>query len=107
MSDTATRFVGPTLLTNTTATLYTVPALTIAILRNIHIANTSGTAATVKLSIGVDAAGSRLLGDLSVAANGTYDWSGFMPVAAAETIRGHSGTTNVLAITISGVLVDV
>lgn len=105
MTDTAARVIGPTLLTNSTATLYTVPGGTTAILRLIHIANTSGTAATVKLSIGTDAAGTRLLGDYSVTANGTYDWSGFLPVASGEVIKGHSGTNNVLNITVGAVLV--
>lgn len=105
MTDSASRVVGPILLTNSSVTLYTVPAATIAILLRIHIANTSGTAATVKLSIGADAAGTRLLGDKSVAANDTYDYSTFLPLTAAEEIRGQSGTTNVLTITISGVLV--
>lgn len=105
MTDTAARIIGPILLTSSSVTLYTVPGATTAILRNIHIANTSGTAATARLSIGADAAGTRLLGDLSIPANSTYDWSGFMPVAAVETIRGQSGTTNVLTITVSGVLV--
>lgn len=105
MTDTAIRFVGPMLLTNAEVTLYTVPASSVAILRSVHIANTSGTAATAKLSIGADAAGTRWLGDLSIPANSTYDWSGFLPLAAAETLRGYSGTTNVLAITVGGVRV--
>ena len=105
MTDTASRIIGPMLLTNSSATLYTVPGGTTAIVRLIHIANTSGSAATVKLSIGADAAGTRFLGDLSIAANGTYDWSGFLPVEAAELIKGHSGTNNVLNITVAAVLV--
>jgi hypothetical protein len=105
MTDAAARIVGPMLLTNSTVTLYTVPAATQAIVRSIHIANTSGTAATVKLSIGADAAGTRLLGDFSIPANGTYDWSGFIPLNATELLKGHSGTTNVLSITVSAVLV--
>lgn len=105
MTDTAVRPVGPILLTNSTVTLYTVPTASTLIIRSIHIANTSGTAATAKLSIGADAAGTRWLGDYSVPANGTYDWSGFLTLIAAETLRGQSGTTNVLTITVSGVLV--
>lgn len=105
MTDTASRIVGPTLLTNTTATLYTVPGSTQAILRNIIIANTSGTAATARLSIGVDAAGTRILPEVSIPANSIFEWSGFLVMEAAETLRGHSGTTNVLAITVSAVLV--
>lgn len=103
MADVPKRLAGPVLLTNSTATLYTVPGSTTTIIRNIHIANTSGSAATVKLSIGADAAGTRLLGDLSIPANGTYDWSGFAVMEATELLKGHSGTTNVLTITVSGV----
>jgi hypothetical protein len=105
MTDTAARVVGPMLLTNASVTLYTVPASTKAILRHIRIANTSGAAATARLSIGVDAAGTRILGDVSIPAASVYDWSGFLVMEAAETLRGQSGTTNVLAITVSGVLV--
>jgi hypothetical protein len=103
MSDTAVRLAGPTLLTGTEATLYTVPADTTAILRHIRLANSTATAATVRLSIGAYAAGTALLGDVSIPANGTYDWSGFAVLAAAETLRGSAGTTNALAVTVSGV----
>src|SRR5688500_17517623 len=105
MADLAARIIGPILLTNASVTLYTVPAVTQAIVRNIHIVNTSATAATATLSIGVDAAGTRLLSAVSIPANSAYDWSGFIVTEAAETIRGQSGTTNVLTITVSGVLV--
>ena len=105
MADTASRIVGPTLLTNSSVTLYTVPAATTVIVRNILIANTSATAATARLSIGADAAGTRILPDISIPANSVYDWSGFLVLAAAQVLAGQSGTTNVLAITISGVLV--
>lgn len=100
------RLVGPMLLTNAEQTLYTVPGATQAIIRSIHIANTSGGAATVKLSIGADAAGTRLLGDVSIAANVVYDWNGLLVMEAAETLRGQAGTTNVLAITVSGIEVS-
>lgn len=105
MADLAARIVGPILLTNSSVTLYTVPALTQAIVRNIIVANTSATAATARLSIGVDAAGTRILPEVSIPANSVYDWSGFLVMEAAETLRGQSGTTDVLAITVSGVLV--
>ena len=87
-------------------TLYTVPALTTAIIRNIHIANTTGSAATIKMSIGADAAGTRLLGDVSIPAAGTYDYDGFMVLAAAETLRATGGTNNALTVTVSGVEVS-
>jgi hypothetical protein len=105
MADTAARIIGPILLTNSSVTLYTVPGSTKAIVRNIIIANTSATAATARLSIGADAAGTRILPEVSIPANSVYDWSGFLVLNAGDTIRGQSGTTNVLAITVSGVLV--
>lgn len=105
MTDTPSRIVGPFSINNVEDTLYTVPGATTAIIRNIHIANTSGTAATLKLGIGADAVGTRLLGDVSIPANGTYDWSGFLVMAATETLRATAGTDNVLTITVSAVLV--
>ena len=105
MTDTASRIVGPFSVNNTEDTLYTVPGATTAILRNIHIANTTSSAATIKLGIGADAAGTRLLSDFSVPANGTYDWTGFLPMAATETLRATGGTDNALTITVSAVLV--
>jgi hypothetical protein len=103
MTDTAKRAAGPLLLTNAEQTLYTVPAAATFIVRHIRIANTSGTAATATLSIGADAAGTRLLSAKSIPANDVYDWTGFLVLAAGETLRGQAGTTNVLAVTVSGI----
>lgn len=103
MTDTAKRLGGPALVANSEGTLYTVPGVTTAILRNIHIVNTTATAATIKMSIGADAAGTRILGDLSIPANSVYDWSCFLVMAAAETLRATGGTNNALTATVSGV----
>src|ERR1700675_3252046 len=54
------RLVGPVALT--VATIYTVPALTKTIIRQIHLVNGTAGALTVTLSIGADAAGTRILG---------------------------------------------
>jgi hypothetical protein len=103
VSDTATRIAGPILMTTGAQTYYTVPANTTTIIRSIHIANTSGTAATATLSIGADAAGTRLLPAKSIAANEVYHLPCFIVLTAAETLRGLAGTTNVLTLTVSGV----
>lgn len=105
MSDAAARIVGPHSVNNTEDTLYTVPGATQAIIQNVHICNVTGSAATIKLSIGADAVGTRLLSDFSVPANGTYDWSTFQVLEATETLRATGGTDNALTITVSGVLV--
>lgn len=103
MADTAKRLAGPDDIPNSETTIYTVPSATTAVLRNIHIANTTGSAATIRLTIGATAVGTALLYDFSVPANGTYDWSGFLVMAATETLRATGGTNNALTVTVSGV----
>jgi len=103
MADTAKRLLGPSLLTGSEQTFYTVPGVTTAILRHLHFANTGVLPVTVKFSVGADAAGTRFIPDLSIPGNGTYDWSGFFVLNAAETLRGQAATTNVINVTASGV----
>lgn len=102
MPDTLKRLYGPALLTNAAATKYTAPAATKAVLRTIHVANTSASPATLFLSIGADAAGTRLFSGQSIPANGSLDWSGNVTLEAAEIVQAYSGTTNVLSLVISG-----
>jgi len=103
MADTAKRLSGPTLLTAAAVTQYTVPASTTAILRDIHVANETGTAATFTMSIGTDAAGKRLFMGFSIPGNQSFDWSGFIVMVAAEIIQAYSGTASALTLTTSGV----
>jgi hypothetical protein len=103
MADTQKRLSGPTLLTASAATQYTVPAATSAILRSIHVANETATAATFTMSIGTDGAGKRLFMGCSVAANDVLDWSGFIVLNTAEVVQALSGTASALTLTTSGV----
>jgi hypothetical protein len=103
MADTAKRLAGPTSLTASSATIYTVPGSTTAILRNIRVANTTGVVARLTVSIGADAAGTRIWSSVAIPANDALDWSGFMVLAAAETLRAYSDTASALTITVSGV----
>jgi hypothetical protein len=100
IGNTPKRMAGPVVGGVTEATLYTVPASTIAIVRNIHVCNTSGAAVTFKMGIGADAAGTRLFSDASVPANGVFDWDGFLMLAAAETLRWTAAAT--LTVVVSG-----
>lgn len=102
MADTAAR-VGPGLLSNSAATKLTVAAVTTFNMLTIHVANTSGTAATFTLSIGSDSTATELFTAVSVPANGALSWTGFIPVFTAEIIQAFSGTNNVLNLTIGGV----
>lgn len=103
MADTPVRIAGPTLLTGSAVTQYTVPASTTTILRDLRAANTTGTSASIFVSIGADAAGTRLWSGLFVPANGTLDWTGFIVLATGETFRAYSGTASALTLTASGV----
>ena len=106
MADTAKRLSGPTALTTSAATQYTVPGSTKAILRSIHVANESATERTFTLSIGTDGAGKRLFKDVPVAAGDSFDWSGFIVLDAAEVIQALASANTALTLTISGVEVS-
>jgi hypothetical protein len=103
MADTLKRLSGPASLTNSAATVYTVPGATVAVIRDINVANTTGSAATFTLSIGADAAGTRLFSAVSVPANSTLQRTGSVVLAAGETLQAYSGTNAALTLTVSGV----
>lgn len=105
MADASGRIYGPAQPGTTNSTLYTVSAGTVVV-RNIHICNTTGTAATISLAINGSAAtaANRWLSSISVAPNGTYDWSGFLHLSTTDTIQGLQGTASALTVTISGVI---
>lgn len=108
MARTPKRLAGPAQVSNAAATKYTVPALTKTIIRHIHVQNPSGSAATFTLSIGADAAGTRVLDAFSIpaAAAGVtasvVDWWVYYVVDAAEIVQAFSGTNNILTLTIDG-----
>lgn len=77
-----------------------------AIVRALHVANTTGAAATITLGLnaaGTLAAANHFLSAVSIPANSTYDWSGFQVLDTTGTIRALQGTTSALTVTISGV----
>lgn len=95
--------IGPLALTNAPATIYTAPVGTVLTMRNIHISNEGATAEQFTLSIGVDAAGSRLYRAVEIPGNGAFDWSGFLPVMAGEIVEAFASVSGQLTITIGGV----
>lgn len=103
MADTLKRVAGPVALTAAAATVYTAPASTTTTITSIHVCNETTTAATFNLAIGTDGANKRWVFGLSIIANGTYDWSGTMVLAAAEIVQAYSGTASALTLTMSGV----
>lgn len=102
MPRTPKRLYGPALVTNAAATKYTVPATTKTILRHIHVQNPTGSAVTFTLSIGADAAATRVFDAFSIAAGQVLDHMCYYTLEAAEIVQALAGTTNVLTLTIGG-----
>lgn len=96
------RFYGPAALTNAAATKYTVPANVKAILRHIHVANPSANPVDFTLSIGADAAATRLWDGYPIPADSYEDFFLYTPMDAAEIIQALGSVNAILVITISG-----
>ncbi len=106
MADASGRIYGPAQPGTTNATLYTVPAATTVVVRNIHVCNTTAANATISLATNGTAATAAncWLTALSVPANSSYDWSGFLHLSATDTLQALQGTASALTVTISGVI---
>lgn len=87
-----------TTLTTSSATLYTVPASTTAIVTNIVLTNITGTAATVTLNL--DGVG--LMTAVSLAANSATFIDLRQVLATTKTITGLAGTGSAITCHISG-----
>lgn len=102
MGKTAKRLAGPAQVSNAAATKYTVPALTTAIIRHIHVSNTSAGGVTFTMSIGADAAGTRIFDAYSIAAGAVLDHWCYYVLATGEILQAFAGTNNILTLTIDG-----
>lgn len=104
MTDTAVRLCGPTALTATATTQYTVPTSAQTILRNIHAINPDDSVeALFVMSLGTAAAETEIFRTI-IPPYGTLDWSGFMVIAESEIIQAAALTGDV-TLTVSGVVV--
>lgn len=103
MSGTPHRY-GPSFISNSVANIYTPPASTIyQVIRHIHIANKTGTAATFTLYIGAtggSASGTELFKDVSVAANGYVEYYPDHNMMSTDFLTGVSGTASALVIVV-------
>jgi len=108
MARTPKRLAGPAQVATGPATIYTVPALTKTIIRHIHVQNPSGSAVTLTLSIGADAAGTRIIDAFSIPAKAAgvtasiVDWFCYYVMEATEILTASSGTNNTLTIVVDG-----
>jgi hypothetical protein len=97
-----TRLHGPALVPNAAATIYTVPALTKTIVRYIHVQNPTGAAVTFTLSIGADAAGTRIYDAISIPAGTAFERFCYHVLSVGEILQRFAGTNNVMTLTIDG-----
>lgn len=108
MARTPKRLFGPAQLTNAAATKYTVPSATKTIVRHLHVENPSGAAVGFTLSIGADAAGTRLFDAYSIPAaaagvtGSVFDHYCYYILETTEIIQAFASTASVLVLTIDG-----
>lgn len=108
MSSKATRLSGPAQLAAAAATVYTVPAGAVTIVRSLHIQNPSGVAVNFTLSLGLDAAGKRLYDAYSIPAAGAgvtgnaIELPVYWVLNAAEVIQAFASAAGVLVLTLNG-----
>lgn len=108
MAGTLKKLAGPAYLPTSAADIYTPPASTIyTLIKQIHIANATGVAATASLFVGAtggSAAGTELLKAKSVPANDYIDlfFSPGLRLASTDFLTGLSGTATALTITVAG-----
>lgn len=107
MGKSVSRIYGPAQIATGPTTVYTVPAATLAVLRYVHLSNPSASPVTFTMSIGADAASTRIYATYSIpaAAAGVTDSvrqiNLNIPCTAAEIITLSAGTNNILVITIT------
>lgn len=103
MADNLVRIAGPSSLSESASTLYTVPADTTTTVVAIHVANQGSVEATFGLSVGTDGAGKRFFSDVRVPVGCAFDWAGTLVLAEAEVLQGLASVASTLTVTISGV----
>jgi hypothetical protein len=97
------RLAGPIQLTAAAVTRYTAPARTpAAVIDRIHLYNADSSARTVTISIGADAAGTRLYDAYSIPAASPYDVYGPFTLASGEIVQALADVTLKVTLTIDG-----
>lgn len=102
------RLFGPIQIATGPTTVYTVPALTKTILRQLHISNPSASPVTFTLSIGADGVTTRLWSTYSIPAaaagvtDSVRDIFLYIPMDVAEILTLSAGTNNILVIVGTG-----
>lgn len=97
---------GPAYIANAAANIYTPAASTIyTVLRHIHVANVTTSAATFSLYVGAtggSAGGTEIFKDYSVDAKRTFDWYCNRKMLSTDFLSGVASAATALVITVDG-----
>lgn len=96
------RLYGPALLAAAAATVYTVPTGRIAVIRNIHIVNPTAGDLTFTISIGADAAATRIFSAQAASAEDSYDSFAPFVLTAGEVLQAYASAAASLVLTVDG-----
>lgn len=105
-SGTPKRIAGPAYLANAAANIYTPPASTIwTLIRHIHVANVTTSAATFTLYIGLtggSAGGTELFKLVNVPANSYVDYYPYQVMLSTDFLSGLASAASTLTIVVEG-----
>ena len=100
MARTPTRLAGPALLTDSAATKYTAPAGG-ALVRSIHISN-PGATIDITISIGTDAAGTRIYDDFPFPADHAETFWCYHALTNGEIVQAFASVASQATLTLGG-----
>lgn len=94
---------GPTNLTGTAATVYTVPGSTTTVVKSVTAANVTGADRKIFVSIGTDAVGTRVLPGVVVPANDVLVLDVWWPMTAAQIMQAYTDTSGGITLFVGGI----
>lgn len=101
------RFSGPSFLTTSASTQFTVGTGKVNVLKQIVLNNTSATAASVTVYLvasgGTASSANAIVTNLVISANSQIIWSADLPMTAGETLQALASTGTVITATTTGI----
>lgn len=101
------RLAGPAFLTTSAAVVYTVPAATTGVVKQIIFNNTgsSGTSVTAHVvpNAGSASTGNQIITLLPIGANSQLIWSADIPLAPGETVQLLAANASTVTATVTGI----
>jgi hypothetical protein len=96
------RLYGPAQLAAAAATVYTVPAGRLAVIRNIHLVNATAVDLTFTISIGADGAATRIFSAQTASAEDVFDSFAPFVLNAGEVLQAWASAAASITMTVDG-----